>query len=81
MRTIKEVRNKTMSVSVSPELFAKVEKLARQSGVSKSSYVSVLLAEAIRQKDIVNSALDDFPVQLAEKLKDILQNSDGAPLS
>lgn len=81
MRTIKEVRNKTMSVSVSPELFAKVEKLARQSGVSKSSYVSVLLAEAIRQKDIVNSALDDFPVQLAEKLKEILQNSDGAPLS
>lgn len=81
MRTIKEVRNKTMSVSVSPELFAKVEKLARQSGVSKSSYVSVLLAEAIRQKDIVNSALDDFPVQLAEKLKEILQNSDVAPLS
>jgi len=77
MKTVKEVRNKAMTISISPELFDKVEMLAKQCGVSKSSYVSVLLAESLRQKEIVNRALDDFPEQLANKLKEVFKDSEG----
>ena len=80
-KTAKDYRNKAITISVSPELFEKIDKLAIASGVSRSSYISVLVAESIRQKDIVNKALDDFPSLLAEKLKEFVQTSDADTLS
>lgn len=74
MKTVKNIRNKAMTISVSPELFDKIEILSKQSGVSKSAYVSVLVAESIRQKDIINTALDNFPTQLADKMKEIFES-------
>jgi len=76
-KTIKNFKNIPVTVSLSPELYEKIDKLAISSGVSRSSYISVLLAESIRQKDIASKALDDFPLALAEKLKEVLKDYDG----
>lgn len=78
MKTVKDSRNKPLTISVSPELFEKIEALSKQSGVSKSAYISVLVAESIRTKEIVNSALDDFPEALANKLKEVLKSEKGS---
>jgi len=77
MKTVKEYRNIPMTISVSPELFEKIEMLSKSSGVSKSAYVSVLVSESIRQKDMLNRVLDDFPTLLCDKLKEIAQGSEG----
>jgi len=76
-KTIKNFKNIPVTVSLSPELYEKIDKLAISSGVSRSSYISVLLAESIRQKDIASKALDDFPLALAEKLKEVFKDYDG----
>ena len=76
-KTIKNFKNIPVTVSLSPELYEKIDKLAISSGVSRSSYISVLLAESIRQKDISSKALDDFPLALAEKLKEVFKDYDG----
>lgn len=76
-KTIKNFKNIPITVSLSPELYEKIDKLALSSGVSRSSYISVLLAESIRQKDIASKALDDFPLALAEKLKEVFKDYDG----
>ena len=77
MKNPHEFEKKFLQLSLSPELYEKIDKLALSSGVSRSSYISVLLAESIRQKDIASKALDDFPLALAEKLKEVFKDYDG----
>lgn len=77
-RATKEVKNKTLSISLSPDLYEQIEKLSIESGVTKSSYVSVLVSESIRQKQLISSALDNLPHLIADKFKELSLEVEGS---
>lgn len=76
-KVAKDVRNVNLTISISPDMYNKIDILSKQSGVTKSAYVSVLLAESLRSKEMINNALVDFPEVLANKLKEVFKDSEG----
>ena len=77
-KVAKDVRNVNLTISISPDMYNKIDILSKQSGVTKSAYVSVLLAESLRSKEMINNALVDFPEVLANKLKEVFKDSEGS---